>query len=375
MISLKVRVIFLMLNIVLLATVAEAKNYKHEDTFSKKERQVIRILVANNHFEKASVSQAALASPSVFATYLNQLDPYSKYFTAKEVAFKHKRENKKRLGIGLDLLLNGKKILGVPIKGGPAYQAGIKTPAYICTIDQRKIDASKFESYQFLANFSAGQNVEVQTASKKGKKLKPYQVQVKSFTQSHVSIEHLDAYDVLSIRQFSNDSTARIKQYLKSLSPKKPLVVDLRFNPGGDLYATTDTLSFFLKENMTVAYLKERSSRAPLALKTVSGKIISNKKIYLLLSQFTASSAEIFAQAIKHYLPQTVFVGGATTGKCLAQETYSLDNKSALQLSVYEVLNAQKSRCQNKPLIADIKIKNIEIMPLTQVINSLGRLN
>jgi len=363
-----------MLALLFLATVSGAKEYEGEDTFSKEERQVISILVANNHFKKARVNQSALVNPSVFTAYLSKLDPYSKYFSAKEMAFKHKRAKRKRLGIGLDLLINGKKILAVPIKDSPAYQAGLTTPAYICTIDQRKIDATKFASYQFLANFIAGQNVGVQTASRKGKKLKQYQLQAKLFTQSHVSFEHLAAYDVLSIRQFSDDSTISTKQSLESLSPNKPLVIDLRFNPGGDLYATIDTLSFFLKENMIVAYLKEKNNRTPLPLKTVSGKIVSNKKIYLLLSQFTASSAEIFAQAIKHYLPKTIFVGSATTGKCLAQETYSLDNKSALQLSVYEVLNAQKSRCQNKPLRVDIKIKNIETMPLKQVISSLHRL-
>ena len=363
-----------MFTLLFLVATSGAKKYKGEDVFSKKERRVISILVANNHFKKARVSQSALINPSIFAAYLNKLDPYSKYFTAKEMAFKRKRENKKRLGIGLDLLLSGKKILGVPVKGGPAYQAGIKTPSYICTINQRKIDASKLASYQFLAKFVAGQNVEVQTASKKGEKFKLYKIQAKSFTQSHVSIEHLSAYDVLSIRQFSDDSTINIKKHLRSLSPQKPLVIDLRFNPGGDLYATIDTLSFFLKKDITVAYLKENSNRAPLPLKTVSGQVVLHKKIYILLSQFTASSAEIFAQAIKHYMPQTVFVGRATTGKCLAQKTYLLDNKSAIQLSVSEVLNAQKVRCQNKPLTVDINIKNIETMPLKQVLSSLHRL-
>ena len=351
-----------------------AKEYETKVSFSKKEKQRIGIIISSNHFKKPRVDQSSLKNTATLNHYLNQLDPYSKHFSAKEVAFKQKRGKAKRLGIGLDLLIDGDLILGVPIKEGPAYQAGITTPVYICSINQKKIKSSEFESYQFLAEFSQGQMVEIQTMSKTAKKLGKYQIKVQLFPQKYVDLKPAGKVNVLSIRQFSNDSTLKIKRSLTTLADNKALIIDLRFNPGGDLYATIDTLSFFIKQNVAVAYLKETNIKNAIPLKTVSGRSISNKKVYLLLSQFTASSAEIFAQAIKHYLPQTVFVGSTTAGKCLAQETHLLKNKSAIQLSVYEVLNAQKRHCQNKPLMADINIKNIETMPLSQVIKALGLL-
>lgn len=367
--------LFLFLTTFFLATNLIAKEYEANTSFSIKEKQRIGIIISSNHFKKPRITQKSLHDTVSLNHYLSQLDPYSKYISAKEAAFKKKRGKARRLGIGLDLLIDGDLILGVPIKDGPAYQAGITTPVYICSINKKKIKSTEFESYQFLAEFSQGQIVEIQTMSKTAKKLGKYQVKVEWFVQKHVDIKPVGKVNVLSIRLFSNDSTLRIKKALETLSQDKALIIDLRFNPGGDLYATTDTLSFFIEQNLAVAYLKEKSIKNPLPLKTVSGRSISNKKVYLLLSQFTASSAEIFAQAIKHYLPQTVFIGSATAGKCLAQETHLLKSKSAIQLSVYEVLNAQKEHCQNKPLIADIKIKNIETMPLTQVISLLGRLN
>ena len=364
--------LFLLLGFFFLATSLVAKEHRVEASFSKKEKQRIGILISSNHFQNPRVNKSSLQNSVTLNHYLSQLDPYSKYFSAKEMRFKQKRGGKKRLGVGLDLLIHGDLILGVPVKGGPAYRAGIMTPAYIFSINKKNIKASEFESYKFLAEFSQGQVVEIQTMSKMEKKLKKYQVKAQVFSQKHVSIERFEKYDVLSIRQFTNDSTSKIKKILKSLVHKKPLIIDLRYNPGGDLYATIDTLSFFIVNNLTVGYLKEKNIRTPISLKTISGRLFSNKKITLLLSQFTASSAEFFAQAIRHYLPQTIFIGSATAGKCLAQETRSLENKSAIQLSVYEVLNAQREQCQNKPLIADIEIKGIEIMPLTQIVNSLS---
>ncbi|MCF6189823.1 MAG: S41 family peptidase [Cocleimonas sp.] len=367
-------ILLLLLGSFFFATSLIAKEYETKASFSKKKKQRISIIISNNHFKKPRVDQSSLQNTATLNRYLNQLDPYSKHFSAKEVAFKQKRGKTKRLGIGLDLLIDGDLILGVPIKEGPAYQAGITTPVYICSINKKKIKPSEFESYQFLTEFSQGQIVEIQTMSKTAKKLGKYQLKVQLFPQKYVDIKLAGKINVLSIRQFSNDSTLKIKNALKSFADNKSLIIDLRFNPGGDLYATIDTLSFFIKQNLTVAYLKENNIKNAIPLKTVSGRSISDKKVYLLLSQFTASSAEIFAQAIKHYLPQTVFVGSSTAGKCLAQETHLLKHKTAIQLSVYEVLNARKEHCQNKPLIADIKIKNIETMPLTQVINSLSRL-
>lgn len=364
--------IFLFLYVFCLATSLSAK--QQDTLFSEKEKQRIGMLIASSHFQKPNISKAALRTPSSLSYYLNQLDPYSKYFSTREVSFKKKRSEDKRLGLGLDLLVDGELILSIPIKNGPAFQVGFKTPAYLYSINNKKISTSNFNSYKFLVDFSSGQSVKVKTASKMGKLLDTYHIQARPFNQKHVSVKHFKRFSLLSIRQFTSNTTNTIKQVLISLPKNKPLIIDLRYNPGGDLYATIDTLSFFLKKNLTVAYLNQKGIGEPIPLKTLSGKLPSNRKIYLLLSHFTASSAEIFAQAIQHYLPQTVTIGSASAGKCLAQEIHLLEDNSAIQLSVYEVLNARRSHCQYRPIPANIKINEIETMPLSELIPRINKL-
>lgn len=360
---------FFFLGLFLLSMNLAAKDNNYNSGFSEEDKQRLTVLIRNNHYLKPKVNQQVLSNVLDLNSFLNKLDPYSKYFSSKEMHFKQMRSKVTRLGVGLDLLIEGDSVLGIPVKGGPAYKAGFTSPMYINTINNRQIDPLSFDSYEFLANFSLEQKVEIQTISKDLIDMNKYQVKVASFDQKHVSIQHLNQFNVLTIRHFSDRSTTEIKKSVNLLSSKKPLIIDLRHNPGGDLYATVDTLSFFLENDLSVAFLQEGKTSIP--LHTISDNYPPKRKIYLLLSPFTASSAEIFAQAIKHYIPKTILVGSPTLGKCLAQEIHSLANESAIQLSAYQVLNAKKEFCQNIPLSIDIELEDAETIELTQIISLL----
>ncbi len=149
------------------------------------------------------------------------------------------------------------------------------------------------------------------------------------------------------------------------------IIIDLRHTPGGDLYATTDALSFLLKKNQDIAYLK--SGKHLISLQSLDGQIIRKKKVIILLSRFTASSAEIFTLALKHYYPNLTLVGEKTAGKCLAQEDFPLKNNALLHLSVYAVLTPTSLPCQDIPILPDHMINNIELMDIKEIIKRLNR--
>lgn len=349
---------------------AFAADLEVDGQFSETDKQRFSVLIRNNHYLKPKTNQDNLENTAKLNQFLNTLDPYSKYFSAKEMKFKEKRSKKNRLGIGLDFLIEGEKILGVPVNNGPAFNNGFITPRYIGKINNNQIVPSNFESYQFLANFTLDQEVEVQTTTSKDLVKDNHKIKAQRFEQQHVTVKSLKKFNILTIRQFSEEATVKTRELLNSISSKKPLIIDLRHNPGGDLYATVDTLSFFLENDQTVAYLEERGISIP--LHTLSDNTPPKRKIYLLLSNFTASSAEVFAQAIKHYMPQTVLVGLPTSGKCLAQEIYTLEKDAALQLSSYKVLNANKEFCQSKPIDIEIKIENSEVTSIEKIVSLLN---
>jgi len=338
--------------------------------FSSDDKKRLAFIIQNNHYLKPKIDREALSNTSLLNEFLATLDPYSKFFNAKEMRFKRERSEKIRLGIGLDLLIEENRILGIPVKDGPAYKAGLISPIYINTIDDKEIDPSNFESYSFLTGFFPRQNVAIETISKDEVDLNKYRINVDKFEQKYSFLTRSEGYDILTIRQFSDETTEKIKVLMSSMSSRKPLIIDLRHNPGGDLYATVDTLSFFLKNNLEVAFLKEKDFLIP--LHTVSEKVIINKEIIILLSSFTASSAEIFAQAIKNFLPETKLIGLPSAGKCLAQKTYILKNKSAIQLSSFNVLNAKKELCQNEPLDIDLRINDSETKSIKTIITELS---
>jgi len=359
--------VFVLFSVFFICINLQAKDKQFSDYFSKGEKQRLALLINGNHYLKPQVRNKDLIDKLKLNSFLSTLDPYSRYFNSVEISFKKKRDKLTRQGIGLDLLIENNRILAIPIKDGPAYRSGFKTPKYISRIDKQKINPMLFESYKFLSSFPVGKIIEIETQSKLLENI--YKVETKFFEQQHVFLEKLNEYNVLTIRKFSDQSTMKIKKVISSVSKKKPLVIDIRHNPGGDLYATVDTLSFFLDDDLSVAYLEDRDNLIP--LQTISTKIVPKRKIILLVSSFTASSAEIFAQAIKNYLPETILMGGATSGKCLAQETHHLPNGSAIQLSKYQVLNSTKESCQNIQSHIDIYVDDMEIISLTKILTML----
>ena len=86
-------------------------------------------------------------------------------------------------------------------------------------------------------------------------------------------------------------------------------------------------------------------------LSTLAGTL-TLPPVTLRVSRFTASSAEIFAHALKAHLPGTRVVGEATRGKCLVQQRFGLADGSELVLSTGQFLMEGRP-CEGRPLQAD----------------------
>ena len=156
--------IVLLCGIVLIVAIPElvrktAKPGAHTEFDNKiHSRDKTAFIVSSNHYKEPDYKEVYKHTSSIqdLNAYLKTLDPYSKYLSSKEAIFLEKRSGKYRVGIGLDFLVKGEKIFGVPVTQGPAYKAGMVQPAYVRSINDRKIVYSDFSSYSFLTELAAG---------------------------------------------------------------------------------------------------------------------------------------------------------------------------------------------------------------------------
>jgi len=293
---------------------------------------------------------------------LQTLDPYSRYLPSEQNAYFKKRRAKYQIGLGINILINDDKLLAVPLQGAPAYQASFKQPRYLHTINGRKISASDFSSFRFLNDLSVDQVVPLQIIENQFvHEIKEYKIKIDFFENSDIEYLHEKGVSIIRIHAFESGLTRQLKQHLLSaIKQKDKIIIDLRYCPGGDLFETVDAISLFLKDNLEVAYLKKAKNNHLRTLSSLSGRVISEQPVYIWVSPFTASSAEIFAR-ILHYYASAQIIGTETTGKCLSQQTFEFEDESALSLSVFEVLTPNKQSCQGKAIQPDVVLDSKDI--------------
>ena len=318
-------------------------------------RDKTAFIVSSNHYKEPDYEEVYKHTNSIqdLNAYLKTLDPYSKYLSSKEAIFLEKRSGKYRVGIGLDFLVKGEKIFGVPVTQGPAYKAGMVQPAYVRSINDRKIVYSDFSSYSFLTELPAGTVVQLSLENSKNADKTAYTIKAADHKNDPISYSTYRDTLFIRITKFVGGENSQIKKILDTSKQYKRLVFDLRYCPGGDLYAMVDMLSFILQDNLNVAYLAKANGKNELTLKTLPDRVITETPLFILVSEFTASTAELFVWAIKANHPKAWVLGEPTKGKCLAQNMFPFNDGSALTLTTYEVKNSFHQSCQGRPLVAD----------------------
>lgn len=323
-------------------------------------------IVSRNHYKNPAYETVLANSGSSedLQNYLNSLDPYSRLISSDQFRFIEIRAKSERTGPGLDYLIGDGTVLGVPVFGAPLYRSGQKNALLIESVNRHKINYSDFDSFRFLNDFR--DNDSITLAFRENAKAPPESVTLRASTYKYQPVRFYKTgkTTVLEIRTFRTGNNRTVRDALQSAVDSDRLVVDLRFSPGGDIYAMTDWLSLFLPEGQEVARLVKHNGQTPLVLKTLSGKVTLDIPVVILISRYTASSAEIFARVLASSLPNTLTAGEHTRGKCLAQNVFRLKNGDVLSLSTYEV-ELSGSICNNTSLNPTISIPGVEFSDLS----------
>jgi carboxyl-terminal processing protease len=197
----------------------------------------------------------------------------------------------------------------------PLYQAGLQIPQYLQFINQHKINYQDFSSYAFLSKIKSGDKINIAVKQENTKQNKIYTVKAKKYQRQLDYYSEKNGFAIIRIDEFREGMQKKLSRFLKKINNKKPLIIDLRYCPGGDLFAAVDMLSPFLGKSKTVAYLQKDKSYRPVSLKSIQTQRLLTQPIYLLSSSFTASSAEVFIRAIKQNVKNSYIVGVPTQGK------------------------------------------------------------
>ncbi len=300
-----------------------------------------------DHVELDSLEEEAILA------IVEGLDPHTTYIPPEEL----ERVNESMIGnfggVGIQFyVLDDTVIVANLVKGGPSEAAGILGGDRIIMVNNDTISGVKRHSEDILKIMRGMPGTQVDmTICRRGE---PSYI-VKRLTRDIIPVSSItvaymidDTTGFIKIDNFGMHTYDEFKEGLDSLDAMgmKRLIVDLRGNEGGFLNICIKMVNEFIAEHALILYTE--GEHYPRTNYTSNGKgSYLDLPLVVLIDEFSASAAEIFAGALQDNDRATI-VGRRSFGKGLVQDQCDLPNGGALRLTIARYY-IPSGRCIQKP--------------------------
>lgn len=283
-------------------------------------------------------------------------DPYTVFFPPVESKEFQNEISGNFEGVGMEVgIRDGITTVISPLKGTPAYKAGIKPGDKILKIDDKVTSGMSVDDAVSLIRGKRGTVVRITILGQNDKQ--PREV---SITRDVINIPTLDTemrkdgIYVVRLYNFSAQSTQLFRTAMKefSTSGSDKIIIDLRGNPGGYLDAAVDMASWFVPAGEVV--VKESSGKGNDQIFTSFGYagIKKNIKMVILVDGGSASASEILAGALQEH-GIAKLVGTKTYGKGSVQELIPFTNTTSIKITIARWLTPKGNSISDQGLTPD----------------------
>ncbi len=223
-----------------------------------------------------------------------------------------------------------------PIEGTPAYYMGIQGGDQIIEIEgETTLDFSSRDAVKKLRG-PKGTKVNI-TIGRPGTE-DPIPLTIVRDIIKVESVPYgfmMGDIGYVKVQNFARTTHTELEEKLKSLSEQgmKGLILDLRFNPGGLLFAAQEVSELFLEDGQLVVFTKGRLREQNKSYYAESrGSIYNKVPIIVMVNGSSASASEIVSAALQDHDAGLV-VGNTSFGKGSVQTVFPLDEDEALKLT------------------------------------------
>lgn len=285
------------------------------------------------------------------------LDQHSRYMDKDEFEQFNAENEGEYAGIGLSLNDHqyGLEITQV-VKNSPAARAGLSEKMLITHINNQSVQFLPVNDSFELLKGKTGEKIQLTVSAASFAKPRIFELVRETILLESVSSERLPKdTGYLSISQFTLNTYDEFIHAVQVMSSKEPLtnlIIDLRNNPGGVLQVALELSDLFINSGKLLVSVG-KAADANQTFYANDDALLGNLKVIILINKGSASSAEIFAAALRDH-NMAMIIGEKSYGKGSIQTVIPLNNNAGIKLTSAEYFSPNGHKIQDVGLTPDI---------------------
>jgi len=219
------------------------------------------------------------------------------------------------------------------IDHAPAKEAGIKTGDIIIQINHKSTLGLNIKECVKMTKGAVGTKLHLTILRKSS--TKPLVVSIK---RAYINTQPVFATRIqkdllyISIPIFNQKTSNTLKRILTHNTNIKGIILDLRYNPGGLLDQAISVIDMFIQKGLIVKQ-KGRQAIYNTSYYATTSTIDSHTPMTILINEKSASASEIVSGTLQIY-KRAKIIGEKSFGKGTVQTLFTLDNTSALKMTI-----------------------------------------
>ncbi|TAL37398.1 MAG: S41 family peptidase [Spirochaetes bacterium] len=333
---------------------AEEPSYGYLDYF----HQTFQIL-STEYVEKIDPKQLFYGAIRGMVQALG--DPFSRFLNEEDFAELKEETSGKFVGIGVEITArDGEIVIISPIEDTPAMRAGLRAGDIITAVNGTEIKNKSVGEIIKLIRGIPSTSVRLTVKRESADEPLAFDIereQIKMETVRHDIFQDRKV-GYIKVKVFSTETPKEIEKALAEMNAKgvDKLIVDLRWNPGGQLDKSIIIANYFLEKDKLIVSTRGREGTDTLTEYKARTEPLYNGKLVVLVNKGSASASEIFSGAMRDN-GRAKLVGEKTFGKGSVQKIYSLSESIGLAVTIAKYYTPSGVSIHGKGIIPDYLVE------------------